>query len=105
MIRVTNLRKEAGAHVDKVDRSSALGNPYKGDRETAIRRTDEWLTGMIASRTLPPAMRDALNHLYRKARTGQEVVLGCWCHPLPCHADVVKRVLEEALARPKPPSR
>ena len=25
-------------------------------------------------------------------------VLGCWCHPLPCHGDVLVKLVEEYLA-------
>lgn len=62
-----------------VDRTTKWGNPYRpgvhGSREEVIQLYREYLLGK-------PQLLDALQELHGK-------VLGCWCAPLPCHADVL----------------
>lgn len=74
------VNKHRGKRFDVyVGRPSKWGNPFllgqDGDRETVIRKYRGWLT------TRPELMR-ALPELKGK-------VLGCYCAPLPCHADVL----------------
>lgn len=94
MITIGNKRHSArGIYVG---RPSPLGNPFhmrsEADRAAVIRAYERWLReqlqddGSAASR----AIRD----LAERARK-QDLCLLCWCAPLPCHADVIKRVIEE----------
>jgi hypothetical protein len=75
-----------------VGRPSALGNPFAigvhGDRDEVIARYRLWLTERLERRDRPKVLR-CVAELVREARTGKDVVLICWCAPLPCHADIV----------------
>ena len=71
--------KERGLFV-RVDRATPWGNPFElgkdGDRETVIASyRDHYLP-------CKPNLIGRLGELRSKA-------LGCWCAPLPCHADVL----------------
>ena len=78
---------------------SPLANPYKvgrdGDRHIVIEKYEQWLWAKING-----GDRLVLDELARLGsiveRTGG-VTLVCWCKPLPCHADVIKRILERIL--------
>jgi hypothetical protein len=81
--------------------ASPLGNPFRravaGSREEAIRRYRAWLRSIVrcalAGDPLPPPEAAAwaeLVHLARLAAAGEALTLGCWCAPLPCHAEVMR---------------
>lgn len=82
--------KRAGAELAPPDavyvgRPSPWGNPYRVDsgltQEEAVSLYREWIT------------RDSNAELRRQARRtlrGKHLV--CWCHPLPCHADVLLEI-------------
>ncbi len=79
--RVVHCKRE---HFDVyIGRPSKWGNPFKlgrdGTREQVIAMYESWLQAQ-------PALLDALPELRGK-------VLGCWCHPLPCHGDVLVRLV------------
>jgi hypothetical protein len=88
----------------RVDRKTALGNPFvmetEEDRDRVCREYESWLKSAIAVRV--PAVVDALNAIYRAARKGP-VELGCWCAPRRCHADTIKALIEAKFANPSPP--
>lgn len=62
-----------------IGRPSKWGNPFvigvHGTRADVIKKYDEWI------RTRPELMA-AIGELKGKR-------LGCWCHPEPCHGDVL----------------
>lgn len=66
-----------------VGRPSKWGNPFKvgvhGKRDECIALYVEWL------RTQPELIADAKRELKGK-------VLGCWCAPNACHAEILRRV-------------
>ena len=68
----------------RIDRGSPWGNPFKipddGDRATVIER--------FRVETLP-GMTPRLPVLRGK-------VLGCWCHPEPCHGHLIAEVVNRA---------
>lgn len=70
-----------------VDRTTKWGNHYRigphGTREEVIAKFETWL------RMHPSQMR-----LVREQLAGKDLV--CHCAPLPCHADVLLRVANEA---------
>lgn len=78
----------------------ALGNPFgvkahgPYTREESIAKYEVWLEAKIAARDT--AVCAALNKIWKAAKQG-EVELECFCKPLACHADVVKRVVEHKL--------
>jgi hypothetical protein len=79
-----------------VDRSSSLGNPWHvppWPRELAIKNFREYLVKCLKEDTRE---RIYFEKILAAART-KTVVLLCHCKPLPCHADVIKELLEERL--------
>jgi len=64
---------------------SPLANPYSirqaGSRENAIELYRSWLWLQIRHEN--PRILNALRDMQ------DDTVLVCWCHPLPCHAEVI----------------
>jgi hypothetical protein len=92
-IRVENKRfNDEGVYVG---RGSVLGNKFRigvdGNRKEVIGKYRMWLWGEIKRNN-----EVILNELWRLVEIGRkkELVLLCWCKPLPCHGDVVKSCLE-----------
>ena len=77
----------------RIDRKSRWGNPFRlgadGTRADVIERYRAWLWQRIESGEIPLADLAALN--------GKQ--LACWCHPLPCHGDVLARAASWAETR------
>ena len=74
-----------------VGRPGALGNPFvvgrDGSREEVIGKYRRWLWERLQE---PGSLQEReLRRLLEQAREG-ELELLCWCHPLPCHAEVVR---------------
>ena len=68
---------------------SPLANPYKigqHTREEVIGMYREWLWSQIQAKN--PRVMEALDSLT------EESILVCWCHPKPCHGEVVIRAWE-----------
>lgn len=114
MIRVTNKRAYAGEGL-YVGRPSPLGNPwshrpsrfidregfYVATREEAITRYAEMARAALDGTRPRPDWKRAFDQLVDRARAaekdGRDLVLLCWCAPLPCHGDVLRQLVEEAL--------
>lgn len=88
---VVHLRK--AAYDRYVGRPTVFGNPYShkegttarfkvATREEAIAKFEEWVL------TKPGLIRLIKQELKAK-------ILGCWCAPLPCHAEVLARIANE----------
>lgn len=73
-----------------IGRGSPFGNPYvlgiDGDRNEVIRLYRIYFYDKI--------MRDSKFRLDVEALRGKK--LGCHCHPMPCHGDVIVEYLEHA---------
>jgi hypothetical protein len=74
-----------------VGRPSVQGNPFvvgrDGNREEVIAKYRRWLWARLQE---PDSGQEReLRRLLAKAVAG-ELELLCWCHPLPCHAEVVR---------------
>ena len=97
MIRIANKRTHRSAGV-YVGRPSTLGNPFvigkDGDRAAVIQKYRRWLWQEMQHRQGQVYIE--LQNLLRIARTG-DLTLVCWCHPEPCHADVLRACLEYLL--------
>ncbi|MFN6339140.1 MAG: DUF4326 domain-containing protein [Cyanobacteriota bacterium] len=74
-----------------VGRPGVLGNPFvvgrDGSREEVIGKYRRWLWARL--REPGSSQERELRRLLEQARAG-ELELLCWCHPLPCHAEVVR---------------
>jgi hypothetical protein len=80
-----------------IGRPSPLGNPFKigahGTREQVIHRYEQWL----AKRELDNlAVSNEMKKILKFARIG-DVELACYCAPLACHGDVIKKRVEYLL--------
>lgn len=80
MTTVTHIK--TGKYDIYIGRPSKWGNPFilgrDGDREGVIKKYEIWLkteTNLLAS----------IPELKNK-------VLGCYCHPLPCHGDILAKL-------------
>lgn len=112
MIHVHNLRGNVAAcsansdprHV-YVGRSMArqgltgspLGNPFRlereEDRQFVLHRYEHSIRERIS---WGGAVTREFTRLCELARTG-DLHLYCWCAPKACHADIIKRLIEEAI--------
>lgn len=93
MIEVKNMRTYKGIG-EYVGRPSPLGNPFPigpdESRETVIQRYHTWLRSQLEYDTSARKEFERLQQIYRD--TGS-LILICWCAPLPCHADVIRRMI------------
>mgnify|MGYP003564749057 CR=1 FL=1 len=84
MIKVVHCKKEK--YDVYIGRGSKWGNPFKigvhGNRYEVIAQYEAYL---INKR---PDLINALPELENK-------ILGCWCKPLKCHGDVLKKIVEK----------
>ena len=90
-MRVVHCKKEP--YDVYIGRPSKWGNPFRigqdGTREQVIEMYREWLLGHIATPKgfTRPSLEEAKREL-----TGKR--LGCFCSPLPCHGDILKRFIQ-----------
>jgi hypothetical protein len=93
MITVGN--KKHGASGIYVGRPSPLGNPFamqgEAGRAAVICDYEEWLAEQLLDPSSPASIE-----IYRLAKLArkQDLCLLCWCAPLPCHANIIKRTIE-----------
>tara|TARA_R100001594_G_scaffold74062_2_gene108666 strand:+ start:2387 stop:2668 length:282 start_codon:yes stop_codon:yes gene_type:complete len=71
----------------KIDRSTIFGNPFRigidGNREEVIKKYEEWI------------MKDEQLILRNKMKKElKNKILGCWCKPLPCHGDIIMKIIK-----------
>jgi hypothetical protein len=100
MIKVVNVRRERPAGMIYVGRAcagfagSVLGNPYHRRPEDARGSTladyRQWLREQYRA---GGSVRQELERLADMAER-RDTVLGCWCKPAPCHADIVAEAVE-----------
>jgi hypothetical protein len=78
-----------------IGRPSPLGNPYQigqqGSRAEVIEQYEQWLKNELRGGGM---VRKELERLARIAAE-HPLELECWCKPLACHGDVLKRVIEQ----------
>jgi hypothetical protein len=96
MIRIINFRNHGRYGVVNVGRPSSLGNPFKigthGNRDEVIDKYRRWLADRLIERD-NIRVCDEFERLVNIARHG-DLVLGCWCSPKRCHAEVIKSAIE-----------
>lgn len=115
-IHVYNITTEehVGTNVFYCGRGSILGNPWTDikdketkaqyvvkTREEAIDRYSHYFDVMCSSNL---KFERAVNDIYKAYKAGEDVYLGCYCHPKACHCDVIveklrKRLLKEKINR------
>lgn len=75
---------------------SPLCNPYKlthFSREESIRRYTTYLLNHCKEDDNPIYIE--IQRLVNLIKEGKDINLVCWCHPLPCHGDIIKKVVEK----------
>jgi hypothetical protein len=94
---ISDFKPEVGEVMIHVDRPSILGNPYavnsRRTREQAIEEYRAFLEHQMKRRKGP--VYDEICRIAEYVLNGQDVILMCWCAPLPCHAGVVKETVEQ----------
>lgn len=79
-----------------VGRPSPLGNPFtmrnEADRDRVCDQYEAWFAQKVAHGDA--RVMNELRRLYRLASKG-DLILGCYCAPKRCHADTIKRFLEQ----------
>lgn len=107
MIKIGNIKTFVpdGSIAIKVDRSSPLGNPYmmhnESERDTVCDWYDDYfydIVGNLHSISKNNRFVDKLESIFELAKT-EDITLLCWCYPKRCHAETIKRYLEERLVR------
>ena len=85
MTKVVHIRNK---HDVCIMRPGKWGNPFligvDGTREEVIKKYQDWLT------TSPDA-----EHLRKSLPMLQGLTLGCCCTPLPCHGDVLVKLIND----------
>lgn len=83
MSRIVHCKR--AAYDTYIGRPSKWGNPFEigihGEREEVIEMYREWIIRQPDLIAELPELKDK--------------VLGCWCHPKPCHGSVLLDLLKE----------
>lgn len=86
-------------HYYYVGRPSPLGNPFKigqdGNRKAVLDKYGIWLDKRLENPASPQSREMAKLRLISLQR---DLVLVCWCVPLPCHAEFIKAIIENSMA-------
>ena len=117
MIHVYNVYNEDHSSEDNcyyVGRSkygNPLANPFTYDgkrssiaklsfktREGALKAYDLYFDRMYGK---DEELTNAFDEIYSHYKNGEEIYLGCFCKPLPCHADILAEKLQQKLIKEK----
>ena len=93
MIEIMNLRTTRPSQPwdVKVDRSSVLGNPFKGDRDVDCDKYAVHFATMLTDPTSKAvAFRAELARLAQLYKQYGKLRLFCWCAPLRCHSETIR---------------
>jgi len=102
VIEVVNKKVYKGDG-EYIGRPSALGNPYAvgknafgkiRTREEAIEEYKTWFLGMLLVPTYNNVKGEFMRLVEIYKETGN-LILICWCVPLPCHGDYLKEQILE----------
>jgi hypothetical protein len=90
---------EGGEVIVNIDRPNILGNPYvKSERRNRQQAIEEFRVDLEREIKRRSGLRyDAVCKIAEHVLAGSDVVLLCWCHPLACHGDVIKEIVERLL--------
>ena len=81
--------------------NSKLANPFPIVRDTEAQRDDvtarfeAWLLERLAKEGHPVQVEFLA--LVERVRKGEHIALACYCAPKKCHADIIKKYLEQYL--------
>lgn len=86
MTRVVHCKKEK--YDVYIGRPSILGTPFPIGVMTRSQVIDRYREYALKRMETDPEFKKAL-------LACKDKVLGCWCHPLPCHGDVIKEIVDD----------
>jgi hypothetical protein len=117
MIHVYNINNEdhsnekCNFYVGRSKSGNPLGNPFTHNgvktsiaklsfktREQAIEAYRRYFKEMYGK---DPEITKAFDEIYEHYKNGEEIYLGCFCKPKPCHADVIAEELQKKLIMEK----
>jgi hypothetical protein len=117
MIHVYNIHNEdhsnekCNFYVGRSKSGNPLGNPFTHNgvktsiaklsfktREQAIEAYRMYFKEMYGK---DPEITNAFDEIYKHYKNGEEIYLGCFCKPKPCHADVIAEELQKKLIMEK----
>jgi Domain of unknown function (DUF4326) len=102
MIYIENKKAYKGVGV-YIGRPSVLGNPFthlKGKtlakftvatREESVRKYEEYFREKLFTDN---TFKKEIESLKKEYLAGNDIHLICWCSPLSCHGDIIKKYLE-----------
>ena len=105
-IKIINHHQLCFEENEYIGRGSPLGNPFSHkentkavvvveSREKAIEMYAKYLLEQIQEGN--QSVIDEMDRLAHIAMTKGKLVLRCYCAPKPCHGDVIRKVLLEAI--------
>ncbi|WP_211232682.1 DUF4326 domain-containing protein [Marinobacterium litorale] len=102
MIKVTNKYKDPRPGI-YIGRGSPFGNPFPikkdgDDRNTVCDKYEVYFHQEMKRSGSP--LKAAVEHLIAEASQGKEILLKCFCKPLRCHGDTIKKYVEEHMIEP-----
>lgn len=90
---------------------SVLGNPYTDkpltktmavyqvkNREEAIQRYGSYFDMQYGRNK---EFTEIIDYIYELYKMGETIYLECYCHPLPCHGDIIVEKLQKRLLKEK----
>lgn len=91
---VGRARRDAHKRANHV--VSVLGNPYivkhERERDIACDMYDQWLNKMFLHDNY---VNSIIQTLVYNCQQGMDIDLVCFCHPKRCHAESIKKLVEE----------
>lgn len=109
-IKVYNVKTEDySSHPNNyyIYRGTVLGNSFTHDgkrsslarlsfktREEALNAYEEYFKRMYE---MDEEFKRTVDEIYLKYKNGEDVYLGCFCAPLPCHGNVIAKQLQKRL--------
>lgn len=99
MVKIGNIRTfiPDGSIAIKVDRTSPLGNPFymttEEQRDIICDAYDSYFKDMIEHNRNRRFLHE-LERIHDLSKTN-DITLLCWCAPKRCHAETIKKYLEE----------
>ena len=101
-ILIRNLRdsKPTQPWEVRVDRASVLGNPFRmvseDQRDAVCEQYEQYFENIVRTKSNEEFMNE-LRRLYKLAKQYGKLTLFCWCAPKRCHAETIKKFLEQYL--------
>lgn len=100
-------------YIGKSKNGNPLANPFSfsekkrsrknlifGTREESVEAYRKYFK-MAYNKPGFESLTKAFNEIYERYKNNEDVYLGCYCAPLPCHGDVLAEELQKKLIREK----